>query len=243
MNVVAIIQARTGSTRLPNKIFSKLNGYDLLYHVVNRLKPSKEINNIVIATTSSSKDNSVEKWCLENSISFYRGSEKNVLKRYYNAAKEFNADIIIRVTADDPFKDFRIIDKAIKILKENDYDFVCNNSPVSFPEGLDVEVLTMDSLSESFLNSKSSFEQEHVTQYIHRNKINFKIFNIKNNKDYSHYRWTIDTKEDYSFVREIYKHLFDENSIFTTEDIYEFLEKNPHLLKINNKVKKSVLYK
>ena len=243
MNVVAIIQARTGSTRLPNKIFSKLNGYDLLYHVVNRLKPSKEINNIVIATTNSHKDDIVEKWCIKNFIDFYRGSEKNVLKRYYNTGKKFNADIIIRITADDPFKDFRIIDEAIKILKENDYDFVCNNSPVSYPEGLDVEVLTMEALAQSFYNSKSSFEQEHVTQYIHRNKTNFKIFNIKNNKDYSHYRWTIDTKEDYLFVREIYENLFDEKSIFTTEDIYEFLEENLHLLNINDKVKKSDLYK
>lgn len=243
MNVVAIIQARTGSTRLPNKIFSKLSGFNLLYHVVNRLKPSKEINKIVIATTTSVKDNSIEDWCVENYIDCYRGSEENVLKRYYDAAKEFKAEIIIRVTADDPFKDYRIIDKAINILKEKKFDFVCNNSPVSYPEGLDVEVLTMDALSNSFLNSTSSFEKEHVTQYIHRNNNFFKIFNIKNDKDLSCFRWTIDTKEDYLFVKEIYSILFKKNNIFLSEDIYQLLERKPQLLEINSEVKKSDLYK
>jgi spore coat polysaccharide biosynthesis protein SpsF len=243
MNVVAIIQARTGSSRLPNKIFSKLNGFDLLYHIINRLKPSIEINKIVVATTNSVNDNSVEDWCIENFVDFYRGSEKHVLKRYYNAAIKFRADIIIRVTADDPFKDFRIIDKAIKIIKENKYDFVCNNSPVSFPEGLDVEVLTMNALTDSFINSISSFEQEHVTQYIHRNKQKFKIFNIKNDKNLSHFRWTIDTMEDYLFVKEVYDNLYKKNNLFLTEDIYELLKKKPLLLKINSKVKKSDLYK
>ncbi len=243
MNVVAIIQARTGSTRLPNKIFLKLANASLLSHVVNRLKPSKEIDKIVIATTTSLKDNSVEEWCLNNSLDYFRGSENNVLERYYHAAKKFNADIIIRVTADDPFKDYRLIDQAVKILKEKNYDFVCNNNPVSFPEGLDVEVLSMDALSKSFFNSTSNFEKEHVTQYIHRNKSRFKIFNIKNFKDLSSFRWTIDTEDDYLFTIEIYNRLFDTNSIFLTEDIYQILDKNPQLLQINNEVKKSDLYK
>jgi spore coat polysaccharide biosynthesis protein SpsF len=243
MNVVAIIQARTGSTRLPNKIFCNLSGHSLLYHVVDRLRPSKEINKIVIATTTSPKDNSVEEWSRNNLVDCFRGSEENVLKRYYEAAKKFKADIIIRVTADDPFKDFRIIDKAIKILKKNEFDFICNNSPVSFPEGLDIEVLTMNALSKSFYNSTSSFEQEHVTQYIHQNKLLFKIFNIKNDKDLSHYRWTIDTNEDYLFVKEVYKNLYNQKSIFLTEDIYKLLVANPVLLKINSEVKRSELYK
>ncbi|MDA7729153.1 glycosyltransferase family protein, partial [Flavobacteriales bacterium] len=208
MNVVAIIQARTGSTRLPNKIFSELSGHSLLYHVVDRLKPCKEIDEIVIATTTSTRDNSIVEWCNDNYVNYYRGSEENVLKRYYDTAKEFKAEIIIRVTADDPFKDYRAIDKAIKTLKENKYDFVCNNCPVSFPEGLDIEVFTMRTLSNAFLHSTSNFEQEHVTQYIHRNKEKFKIFNIKNDQDLSNIRWTIDTKEDYLFVKEVYNNLY-----------------------------------
>tara|TARA_B110000211_G_scaffold156362_1_gene177232 strand:- start:73 stop:804 length:732 start_codon:yes stop_codon:yes gene_type:complete len=243
MNVVAIIQARTGSTRLPNKIFSELSGHSLLYHVVDRLKPCKEIDMIVIATTNSIRDNSIVEWCNDNYVNYYRGSEENVLKRYYDTAKEFKADIIIRITADDPFKDYRIIDKAVKILKENNYDFVCNNNPVSYPEGLDVEVLSINALSKSFFNSTSNFEKEHVTQYIHKNKNSFKIFNIKNDKDLSSNRWTIDTKEDYLFVKEVYDNLYTQNSIFLSEDIYKLLKENPLLLKINSEVKKSTLYK
>ena len=242
MNVVAIIQARTGSTRLPNKIFLKLANASLLSHVVNRLRPSKEIDKIVIATTTASKDNSVEDWCLNNTLDYFRGSENNVLDRYYHTAKKFNADIIIRVTADDPFKDYRLIDQAVKIIKDKNYDFVCNNNPVSFPEGLDVEVLSMYALSKSFFNSTSNFEKEHVTQHIHRNKNSFKIFNIENDKDLSSNRWTIDTEDDYLFTKEIYNRLFRVNNIFLTEDIYQLLDKNPQLLQINNEVKKSDLY-
>ncbi len=243
MRVVAIIQARTGSTRLPNKIFLKLANASLLSHVVDRLRPSKEIDQIVIATTTSLKDNSIEEWCLNNSLDYFRGSENNVLDRYYQTAKKFNADIIIRVTADDPFKDYRLIDQAVKIIKDKNYDFVCNNNPVSFPEGLDVEVLSIDALTKSFFNSTSNFEKEHVTQYIHRNINSFKTFNIKNIKNLSFHRWTIDTEDDYLFAIEIYNNLYDINNIFLSEDIYKLLDKNSQLLKINNEVKKSDLYK
>ena len=243
MRVVAIIQARTGSTRLPNKIFLKLANASLLSHVVDRLRPSKEIDQIVIATTTSLKDNSIEEWCLNNSLDYFRGSENNVLDRYYQTAKKFNADIIIRVTADDPFKDYRLIDQAVKIIKDKNYDFVCNNNPVSFPEGLDVEVLSIDALTKSFFNSTSNFEKEHVTQYIYRNINSFKTFNIKNIKNLSFHRWTIDTEDDYLFAIEIYNNLYDINNIFLSEDIYKLLDKNSQLLKINNEVKKSDLYK
>ena len=243
MRVVAIIQARTGSTRLPNKIFLKLANASLLSHVVDRLRPSKEIDQIVIATTTSLKDNSIEEWCLNNSLDYFRGSENNVLDRYYQTAKKFNADIIIRVTADDPFKDYRLIDQAVKIIKDKNYDFVCNNNPVSFPEGLDVEVLSIDALTKSFFNSTSNFEKEHVTQYIHRNINSFKTFNIKNIKNLSFHRWTIDTEDDYLFAIEIYNNLYDINNIFLSEDIYKLLDKNSQLLKINNEVKKINLYK
>ncbi len=242
MNVIAIIQARTGSTRLPNKVFYELSGKPLLYHVVDRIKHSTEIDKIIIATTKSSNDDLISRWAKDNGFFCYRGSEENVLERYYYAAEKYNADLIVRITADDPFKDFRIIDKAVRIIKENNLDFVCNNNPTSFPEGLDVEVLTMNSLKKSFQNSKSKFEQEHVTQHIHLNKNNFKIFNIRNNENLSHYRWTIDTIEDYNFSKLIYDHLYVENEIFLTEKIYELLEKKPFLSEINKNISRSTLY-
>ena len=242
MNVIAIIQARTGSTRLPNKVFYELSGKPLLYHVVERIRHSSEIDKIVVATTKSKNDDLINNWAKENGVSCFRGSEENVLERYYYAAEKYNADLIVRITADDPFKDYRIIDNAVRIIKENNLDFVCNNNPVSFPEGLDVEVLTMNSLKKSFQNSTTKFEKEHVTQHIHLNKNKFKVFNIINNMNLSHYRWTLDTLEDYNFTKLIYDNLYINDEIFLPEEIYKLLEQKPFLLDINKTVTKSTLY-
>ncbi len=242
MVISAIIQARMGSTRLPNKTFLDLCGKPLLFHVVERLKYSKHINNIVVATTNLAQDDVIENWTKENRINFFRGSVENVLNRYYKAAKKFNSDLIVRITADDPFKDYRIIDNAIETIIENKLDFVCNNNPPTYPEGLDVEVLTYNCLKKCNDNSKSLYQKEHVTQYIHQNPDIFETKNIKNEKDYSNYRWTIDTNEDYIFVNKIYESLYKEDDIFLTEEIYNLLESNKDLLKINSKVKRSIQY-
>lgn len=243
MNVTAIIQARTGSSRLPNKIFYKLIDKPLLYHVVQRLKPSKELTDIIVATTISKNDDQIELWCYKNNIKCYRGSEDNVLERYFKAAIFFGVDIVVRITADDPFKDYEIIDNAVRILKEQNFDFVSNNNPVSFPEGLDVEVFTREVLNISYKNASSSFEKEHVTQYVYKNKAQFKVFNIFNDENLSHHRWTIDTLEDYKFVKKIYQKLYKENKIFNPQDIYNLLKQNPELSKINSSIKKSDLYR
>ena len=242
MNVVAIIQARTGSTRLPNKVFCELSEKPLLYHVIQRIKLSSEIDKIVVATTTSNNDDSIDNWAKENGVSCFRGSEENVLERYYYAAEKYKADLIVRITADDPFKDYRIIDKAVRIMQEYNLDFVCNNSPVSFPEGLDVEVLSMSSLRKSYQYSTTKIEKEHVTQYIHLNKDKFNIYNIQNSINLSHHRWTIDTWEDYKFTKIIYENLYVKDQIFSPEEIYNLLDQKPYLLDINKHVTRSTLY-
>ena len=243
MKVVAIIQARVNSTRLPNKVFLDLKGKVLLEHVVKRLNPSKKINEIAIATTVHKADDVIEKFCIQNELICFRGSENNVLERYYFSAVSMKADVIVRVTADDPFKDFRIIDEAIDILVKGNYDFVCNNNPATFPEGLDVEVVRLEALKRSYELAESNFQKEHVTQYIHQNKNKFKTFNIKSEVDLSEKRWTIDTIEDYKFVRSIYDNLYIDNEIFLTQEILTFLRKNPDLELMNLKVKRSEMYK
>lgn len=243
MKISAIIQARMGSTRLPKKTFIDLCGKPLLFHVVERLKYSRYINSIIVATTNLPQDDIIENWAKENCINFFRGSVQNVLNRYYEAAKKFDSDLIVRVTADDPFKDYRIIDHAIETLIENKLDFVCNNNPPTYPEGLDVEVLTYNCLKKCYENAKSNSQKEHVTQYIHQNLDKFKIKNIISNKNYSNYRWTIDTSEDYVFVNKIYRILYKQDSIFLTEEIYDLLESNKEFLKINSKVQRSIQYK
>lgn len=232
-----------GSTRLPKKTFIDLCGKPLLFHVVDRLKYSKHINNIVIATTTLSEDDIIEDWSKKNKINFFRGSVSNVLNRYYKAAKKFSSDLIIRITADDPFKDYRIIDEAIETLIENKLDFVSNNNPPTFPEGLDVEVLTFKCLKKCNEDATTSFQKEHVTQYIHQYNSLFKTKNIMNFKNYSNYRWTIDTNDDYIFVKKIYKSLYKKNSLFLTEEIFNLIELNKDILGINSKVKRSQQYR
>ena len=241
--VVAIVQARTGSTRLRNKIFLDIEGKPLIEHVILRLLPSKKINKIVIATTENREDDKLENWAKDYSLNIFRGSEKNVLARFYNCARYYNADIIVRITADDPLKDYRLIDKIIDLLITNKLDFVTNNNPPTFPEGLDVEAFTMSALSTCYINSCTLNHMEHVTQYVYENIKQFKFYNLKNNIDLSRYRWTLDTKEDYLFIKEVYKALYKKNNLFLTQEIYNLIEKNERLIEINSSVKRSIQYK
>jgi spore coat polysaccharide biosynthesis protein SpsF len=241
--ITAIIQARVNSTRLPNKVFAKIEGYPLIWHVINRIKKSKKIDNIIIATSDNILDDVIENWCLENAIQCYRGSESNVLERFYFAASKMKAKIIVRITADDPFKDPEIIDGVIYMLEKENLDFAYNNNPPSFPEGLDIEVFTYGALKFAFESSKDSFEQEHVTQYFYRNKNLFKQKNFSFIKDISHFRWTIDREKDLEMTREIYRHLFKKNNIFLLEEILNLLEEQPWIAEINSEIERSDMYK
>ena len=241
--ISAIIQARVSSTRLPNKVFSDIKGKPLLWHVVNRLKISACLDNIIIATTDNEADDLIQDWASENNISCFRGSENNVLKRYYDAAKDYNSTTIVRITADDPFKDYEIMDNVINQLISKNADFASNNFPPTFPEGLDIEVFTFSALRKAYENSISDFEKEHVTQYFYNNINDFKFVSIENDKDLSDLRWTIDTPHDLEMTRKIYNHFADENTIYLLKDILNVLIENPELVKINSKVERSLMYK
>lgn len=242
MNVVAIVQARCGSTRLPGKVFELLSVKPLIWHVFDRLKGSHNINKFVLATTINVKDDKLAEWAKQNGIDCFRGSESDVLSRFYHCAKEFQADIVVRITADDPFKDHGIVDQAINLLIGGNLDFVCNNNPPSYPEGMDIEVFTFNALEQSFLESKDPFEREHVTQYIHRNSDRFKIHNLKYDYDLSYLRWTIDTLSDLQMAREVYNNLYKEHVIFSFHEILEFLSKNPHIEIMNQGEERSAMY-
>jgi spore coat polysaccharide biosynthesis protein SpsF len=241
--ITAIIQARVNSSRLPNKIFADINGKPLIWHVVNRLKFSKKINNIVLATSLNKLDDSLEKWSQENNIGLFRGSENNVLERFYFASKKQPTEVVVRITADDPFKDPQIIDEVIGLLEKNNLDFAYNNNPPSFPEGLDTEVFTIQALEKAYLNSKDEFEQEHVTQYFYRNSGLFKQMNLQYHENISSLRWTIDREEDLTMTRLVYKNLFKDAEIFNMSDILELLKRDPSIAKINAEVERSTMYK
>jgi len=242
-NIVAIIQARTGSSRLPEKVFKNLEGNPLIYHICQRLKSSQLIDNIVIATTSNPSDDSIESFARQHDISFFRGSEEDVLSRFYFAASEANATIIVRITADDPFKDPTLIDRAIKMLITEKLDFAYNNYPPTFPEGMDVEVFTFIALKAAFENAKDSFEKEHVTQYFYRNLNLFKTKNFSFHKDISEIRLTVDTQNDLKLAQEIYKRLYIPGKIFGLLEILDLYEKDRGLFNINTNELRSAMYR
>jgi len=242
MKTIAIIQARTASTRLPNKIFLKLSEKPLIWHVCQRVIQSGLIDQVVLASTNSPYDDKLVNWAKSEDIKTYRGSEENVLSRFYEAAKYFNADVIVRITADDPFKDPQIIDKVLNVFLEKELDFAFNNFPPTYPEGLDVEVFSFAALKQAFMNATDNFEKEHVTQYFFRNITNFRHENISNEVDFSNFRWTIDTQEDYKMAVEVYNSLYKEGQIFCMNEIFSLLDKRPEIKNINDSIARSTMY-
>ena len=243
MSVNAIIQARCGSTRFPNKVFALIDGKPLLWHVVNRLKFATKIDDIIVATTVSEKDDKIEEWCKAESVKCFRGSEEDVLNRYYSASVAFPSDVVVRVTADDPFKEPKVIDKVIRMLIEEKLDLVTNNFPPSYPEGLDCEAFTFSVLELMEKTAKDSFEREHVTQYVYHHPDQFKIGNVVSEIQLSSYRWTIDNAEDYEMVKAVYAHReIGAEGILLMDEILEILRKNPEISQINSQVKRSAMY-
>lgn len=239
----AIIQARCGSTRFLDKVFAEIVGRPLLWHVVNRLRYTHRIDNIIIATTVNPKDDKIEEWCRLENVKCFRGSEADVLNRYYNASLTFPSDVVVRVTADDPFKEPEVIDRVIRKLIDERLDLATNNFPPSFPEGLDCEAFTFDVLKLMEKNAQDPFEREHVTQYVYRNPKKFKIGNVISDEPLSFYRWTIDTQEDYEMVKAVYANRdASSEGLLLMGEILKIINDHPNIAAINSQVKRSAMY-
>ena len=240
--IAAIIQARLGSIRLPGKVLKKINGKPLIAQIINRLGCCKNIDNILLATTTNSIDDKLVEWCQDNGVACFRGDENNVLKRYYDAATAIKADIIVRITADDPFKDSKVIDSVINLLLQNNLDFAFNNSPPSFPEGLDTEVFTYEAIGRATQAETTDFEKEHVTQYFYHNPDKFKMQNYAYKEDISYMRLTVDTEKDFELAKILYSKLSPHGEMFYLDDILSLFKNEPGLLNINKGVKRSAMY-
>ena len=239
--VAAIIQARVGSTRLPNKVLKDLCGKPVLWHVWNRLRQSKTIDEIVIATTTLTEDDAIEKFCSENNISFSRGSSDDVLDRYYNAAKNYSADTIIRITADCPLIDPQVVDKVVDTFLNGNYDYASNCIKRTFPRGFDTEVFSFLTLEKTHLNATQQHEREHVTSFIYTHKDLFSIGSYEDKVDRSFHRWTVDTPEDFLLIEEIYTALYPIKQLFLFEDILKLFDERPELFDINHNVEQKKL--
>ena len=204
LKIAVIIQARVNSSRMPGKVLEKIKNKNLLEIIYLRLKKSKKIHNIRFAIPKHSSEKKLRNYLTNNKLPFFEGSEKDVLDRYYKCAKKYNYDHIIRVTCDCPLIDSSLIDTMYLIFKEKKLDFICNYSPPTFPDGLDISIFTFNTLKKAWRNSKSKFDREHVVTYILNNK-NFKQENFKNHLDLSLDRWTVDEPEDLIVIKNIFK--------------------------------------
>lgn len=232
--VIAIIQARLGSSRFPGKTLQRVDDKPLLEHIIERIRAARRLDGIVVATTVYAADDPIVTLAERLQIGIFRGSESNVLERFHGAAVHARADVIVRVTADDPFKDPEIIDQAIELLQKGSYDYCSNTLQPSYPEGIDIEVFTFAALDAAFTEARLDYEKEHVTPFIWKRPERFSLHNFSCKPDLSHMRWTIDYEKDLKFAREVYRRLYPRKRIFLMRDILELLEREPALGQINS---------
>lgn len=247
--VVAIIQARIGSTRLPGKVLKVVAGKPMLWHMVNRLRFSNKVNRIGLVTPNSASNDVLEHFAHELGLLCFRGHEDNVLSMYYGAAVEFGAQVIVRLTADCPLIDPRVTDSVIEAHLNSGADYTAGGMLVgdhikhSFPLGLDTEVFNFRALERTYREANQIYEYEHVTPYIYQHPELFKLkfIGAVGKLRRPELRLTVDEENDLKLIREIFNRLYQEGQIFYTEDVIDLLDNHPELIAINTHVKQKKL--
>ena len=240
MNVVTVIQARTGSSRLPNKVMQSLVGKPLLVRMVERVQAADLVGTVVVATTTESGDDPIETLCQAEGFHCFRGHEIDLLARHYQAGRQFDAEVVVKIPSDVPLIDPRIIDKVLGAYldKPGAYDFVSNLHPPSYPDGNDVEVMSMSALETAWKEARRDLEREHTTPFLWENPERFRIHNVtwETGLDCSMtHRWTIDYEEDYQFIKAVYEALHPLDPLFSLKDILALLDERPDIAALNAK--------
>jgi spore coat polysaccharide biosynthesis protein SpsF len=221
-----------GSRRLPGKVLMDLGGETVLARVVQRLRRAAGLNEIVVATSTSREDDAIVSECARLQVACFRGSECDVLDRYYQCAETLAAEALVRITADNPLIDPEIVDAVVHAFLASSCHYASNALEPSYPLGLDVEVLTMAALARAWREARNRYEREHVTPYIYEHPERFRLVSIKADSDYSQYRWTLDTAEDLQFLRAIFASRGDQEN-FGWRDVLRLLQREPELADVN----------
>ncbi len=237
LNITAIVQARMGSTRLPGKVMKEINGKPLIEYLLMRLNKSKLLDKIILATGLSKENDNLANFVQKKGFDVFRGEDEDVLSRYFEAAKNYNTEIVVRITGDCPIIDVNLMDNIIKEFLNNKLDYLSNTIDPTFPDGLDIEVFTFNSLEIAALNAKKSFDKEHVTPFIKRDK-RFKRLNYYNDIDYSEERWTVDDPEDLIVIKNIINH-FHPNIFFSWQEVMDLKNSKPKLFSANKNLKRN----
>lgn len=240
LNIITIIQARMGSSRLPGKVLMPLVDAPLLQRMVERVLSAKFSGRVIVATSENEEDKKIVELCELNNFKYFTGHPTDLLDRHYQAVRQFKPDAVVKIPSDCPLIDPKIIDEILRFYIENTdkFDFVSNLHPASYPDGNDVEVVSFPALEVAWKEADKELEREHTTPFIWERPERFRIGNVlmSGNKDLSStHRWTIDYKEDYLFIKTVYEHLYYKNHNFGMNDILRLLEEKPELQKINEK--------
>jgi spore coat polysaccharide biosynthesis protein SpsF len=242
MNIVAIIQARCGSSRLPGKVLMDIAGHPMFSRVVQRTRQARLLTEVVLATSTEQRDEPLVTLAAGLGVPVFRGSEGDVLNRFVGAAKAFNADLVVRLCADCPLLDGAVIDRIVRVfLESKGIDYVSNTLERTYPRGLDTEIFARDALIRAHLEAKLPYEREHVTPYIYKHPELFSLRNVIHTSNLSAYRLTVDEAADLEVVRFIYQHFQERNFTFT--DVIRLLIENPQVRRLNQKNERNEGYR
>ena len=223
-----------GSTRLPGKVLTDIHGHAMLWYVVQRTRAAETLDEVVVATTTEPADDAIVAFCREHGVGCFRGSEEDVLDRYYQAARDHNAQVVVRITSDCPLIDPEVVDKTVRAFLVEQPDYASNCVVRTYPRGLDTEVMTFRALELAWGGARQAYQRSHVTPYIYENPGQFRVLSVTGDEDYSANRWTVDALEDLEFVGAVYDRLEGEG--FLWSDVVRLLEREPELAEINRSV-------
>ena len=231
MKVVAIVQARMGSTRFPNKVMKPINGIPMIELLLTRLSRSQAIDQIVLATSVDPRNQPLIEHVSQLGFACEQGSENDVLERFVQAAEKHDANIVVRISGDCPLVDPKLVDECVDYFLEGKLDYLINSVPPTYPDGLDVEVVSLSALQRANLESENSYDHEHVTPYI-RAAGNFKTDCFQNDEDLSRFRWTVDEPQDLEAINNIFKHFAPEIH-FGWKEVLNLQQKQPEMFEAN----------
>lgn len=231
--LTAIIQARTGSTRLPQKVLKPLMGKPMIAHVVARVQAAHTLQQVILATTDHPSDDALAQLAADLGVLVFRGSEADVLDRYYQAAKTHHASVIVRITGDCPLIDPAVIDQTVRLFQSGDYAYVNNFMQRTYPDGLDTEVFSFAALEQAWQSATLKSEREHVTPYLYKHPERFAQVGLTQPYPMGDWRWTVDEPADFDFISKIYAALYPLNPLFDRLAVKALLEANPDWMTIN----------
>lgn len=237
--IIAILQARMSSSRLPGKVLRPIMDKPMLAYQIERIKKAAKLDKIILATSTEEQDQALVELAKQLQIEAYQGSLENVLERFYYAGYQYKADHVMRLTGDCPLIDPQLLDQLVDFHLAGQFDYSANCLQPSFPDGLDAEIMRWSVLEEAFHEAQLFSEKEHVTPFIHKRPERYQLGHFKNAQDYSSLRWTVDELKDFELIENIYQNLFPKNPNFTWQDVLQYVEANPNLKNYNTQYERN----